>query len=242
MNKYIIACLLAIIFILSIIFIYTSISDKSDITYLRKSVIEKDSLLKVRDGEYTKLVNDTKKNSDLKNEVKDISESTFKDIKDNKEKITSVTGVVVQPKDLKKEDKAQITSNNELYLSSYYPSKDSAFVKYSASVKDSTVNSSWEFFPLKIDVIVTQQKDGIFRARFVGPKWIQVNNLSVNSLPMSKITERNLKFLVGASGGYRFEENDFVVGVSTGLRYKSNIFILNGTSNKIVSLGYLKEL
>ena len=81
----------------------------------------------------------------------------------------------------------------------------------------------------------------MYRARFIGPSWIEAQEVTVNSLPLSPITERKFKFLLGASGGYDFNYRNISAGIYTGFRYKNQIVLVNGNTNKVVSLGYIKE-
>ena len=214
---------------------------KSDLVDYKKTILQKDSLQKIRDGEYTKLVNDLKSSNDLKKYIKEISDSTYQDIKRNKEKPLIITKVTTIPKTIQTIDTVFIDTLGVRTITSYYPNKDSMYIKHTSVIKDKESKNTWEFSPLKLNVIVTQQKDGMYRARFVGPSWIEAQEVTVNSLPLSSITERKFKFLLGASGGYDFNYRNISAGIYTGFRYKNQIVLVNGNINKVVSLGYIKE-
>lgn len=214
---------------------------KSDLVDYKKTILQKDSLQKIRDGEYTKLVNDLKSSNDLKKYIKEISDSTYQDIKRNKEKPLIITKVTTVPKTIQTIDTVYIDTLGVRTITSYYPNKDSMYIKHTSVIKDKESKNTWEFSPLKLNVIVTQQKDGMYRARFVGPSWIEAQEVTVNSLPLSSITERKFKFLLGASGGYDFNYRNVSAGIYTGFRYKNQIVLVNGNTNKVVSLGYIKE-
>ena len=214
---------------------------KSDLVDYKKTILQKDSLQKIREGEYTKLVNDLKSSNDLKKYIKEISDSTYQDIKRNKEKPLIITKVTTIPKTIQTIDTVYIDTLGVRTITSYYPNKDSMYIKHTSVIKDKESKNTWEFSPLKLNVIVTQQKDGMYRARFVGPSWIEVQEVTVNSLPLSPITERKFKFLLGASGGYDFNYRNVSAGIYTGFRYKNKIVLVNGNTNKVVSLGYIKE-
>lgn len=214
---------------------------KSDLVDYKKTILQKDSLQKIRDGEYTKLVNDLKSSNDLKKYIKEISDSTYQDIKRNKEKPLIITKVTTIPKTIQTIDTVYIDTLGIRTITSYYPNKDSMYIKHTSVIKDKESKNTWEFSPLKLNVIVTQQKDGMYRARFVGPSWIEAQEVTVNSLSLSPITERKFKFLLGASGGYDFNYRNVSAGIYTGFRYKNQIVLVNGNTNKVVSLGYIKE-
>ena len=214
---------------------------KSDLVDYKKTILQKDSLQKIREGEYTKLVNDLKSSNDLKKYIKEISDSTYQDIKRNKEKPLIITKVTTIPKTIQTIDTVYIDTLGVRTITSYYPNKDSMYIKHTSVIKDKESKNTWEFSPLKLNVIVTQQKDGMYRARFVGPSWIEAQEVTVNSLSLSPITERKFKFLLGASGGYDFNYRNVSAGIYTGFRYKNQIVLVNGNTNKVVSLGYIKE-
>lgn len=240
-NNLLTLTLIAIIIGLFIYLTFNKIGTDKQISNLKDSILLKDSLKKIRDGEYTKLVNDNKSKSDLEKEVKNSSPQTYKDIKKAKEKIVSNTNISVKPTGKVTRDTVYIDSTGTRRFTSYYPNIDSAFVTHRSVITNSIATNTWEFKPLKLNVIVTQQQDGMYRARLLGPKWIEAQEVTVNSLPMASITEKRFKTLLGASGGYSFNDKDLVVGIYTGFRYKNTIILLNGATNKVVSLGYIQE-
>ena len=214
---------------------------KSDLADYKETILKKDSLEKIRDGEYTKLVNDLKSSNDLEKGIKEISYTTYKDIKNKNEKSLIVTKISTIPKNVQTIDTVYIDTLGVRTITSYYPDKDSMYIKHTSVIKDKESKNTWEFSPLKLNVIVTQQKDGMYRARFVGPSWIEAQEVTVNSIPLSPTTERKFKFLLGASGSYDFNYRNISTGVYTGFRYKNQIVLVNGNTNKVVSLGYIKE-
>lgn len=240
--KYYKLIIVALIFIGAFSFILIQNAGlKSDLVEYKKTILQKDSLEKIREGEYTKLVNDLKSSNDLKKYIKEISDSTYQDIKRNKEKPLIITKVTTVPKTIQTIDTVYIDTLGVRTITSYYPNKDSMYIKHTSIIKDKESKNTWEFSPLKLNVIVTQQKDGMYRARFVGPSWIEAQEVTVNSLPLSPITERKFKFLLGVSGGYDFNYRNVSAGIYTGFRYKNQIVLVNGNTNKVVSLGYIKE-
>ena len=240
--KYYKLIIVALIFIGAFSFILIqNVGLKSDLVEYKKTILQKDSLEKIREGEYTKLVNDLKSSNDLKKYIKEISDSTYQDIKRNKEKPLIITKVTTVPKTIQTIDTVYIDTLGVRTTTSYYPNKDSMYIKHTSIIKDKEAKNTWEFSPLKLNVIVTQQKDGMYRARFIGPSWIEAQEVTVNSLPLSPITERKFKFLLGVSGGYDFNYRNVSAGIYTGFRYKNQIVLVNGNTNKVVSLGYIKE-
>ena len=241
-KKNLVSIILLLMLIGVIIFgIFKSNTFNKQVTDLKKTILSKDSIQKVRDGEYTKLIDDTKTQAELNKEVNTIAKETYKDIKKSGEKIVSNTNISVKPVTKIVIDTVYVDSSGTQKFTSYYPNIDSAFITHKITIQNSLATNSWEFKPLKINVVVTQQKDGMYRARLIGPKWIEAEEVTINGLPMTSVTERKFKYLLGASGGYSFQNNDLVVEVYTGFKYKSQIILLHGETNKVVSIGYIKE-
>lgn len=232
---------LAVIFILLLSLITRESINTSKINSLKETILSKDSLYKVRDGQYTKLVNDTKSKSELTKEVKSELPQTYQDIKKAKENIISHTKVSVAPKSTTTIDTVYIDTLGIQKFDSYYPNKDNYFVKHKSTIDKNVATNLWEFNSLKLDIVVTQQKDGMYRARLAGPEWIEANEVTVNSLPLTPLTERKLKFLLGGSGGYSMNDRNIVLGIYSGIRYKSNIILIHGGTNKVISGGFIKE-
>lgn len=238
--------LIPIILILTVIglivyMLFLEAAHDNRVDQLKTTILANDKLIKVKDGQYTKLVNDQKTLKELKEEVKGISKDVYNEIRNNKETIVNNTGVSVRPVTKTIVDTVFIDSTGTRRFTSYYPNKDSAFVTHRSTIVGNLATNTWDFKPLKINVIVTEQKDGMYRARLIGPTWLEADEVTVNSLPMNSITERKFKYLLGGSGGYDFNSRGISVGVYTGVRYKGNIVLINGATNKVVSIGYIKE-
>ena len=233
---------LIVIIILGVTYFFINqAQNQKEYMALRKEVLAKDSLVKVRDGEFTKLVNDMATKKDLDKIVKEASADAYKDIKGNKEKIINNTGISIRPTTKVRIDTVYVDKNGTRRFTSYYPSIDSSFITHKSVITGNLAENTWEFKPLKLNVVVTQQKDGMYRARLIGPNWIQAEEVTVTSLPMSPMTQKNFKLLLGASGNYSVKEDNFGIGVYAGFRYKDKIILLNGTTNQVVSLGYIQE-
>lgn len=238
-NFLIISAALVILGLLGYIAI-SSINHKKVEHELKRTILKKDYLIKVRDGQYTKLVDDMKTLSDLKKEVKDIDPEVSEDIRKAKEKPIIITTTKVVPVTKTTIDTVYVEGEKDRRIVSYYPNPDSAFVKHTSILTGANSTSTWEFSPLKINVIVTQQKDGMYRARLVGPNWLQAKEVTVNSLPLTPVLEKKLRFVAGVSAGFDFYKNKPNLGVYTGIKYNNTIILLNGATNQVVSVGVVK--
>ena len=233
---------IALLFIIFIIF--SGVRERSfnaEVDELKNTILKKDSLVKVREGEFTKLVNDTKSKKELDREVKGETPKTYEDIKKSKEKIISHTKIKLVPVSKTIVDTVYIDSSGTKKFTSFYPEKNNYFIKNFTTIINNEAKTEWSFTPLKVNIVVTEQKDGMYRARLSGPEWIQAEEVTINSLPLNPVTERKFKFLLGASGGYDFNTRTLPLGVYTGFRVKNKILILNGQTNKVVTIGYIQE-
>lgn len=238
-NFLILAAALVVLGLLGYIVI-SSIDRKNEVKELKRTILLKDSLVKVREGQYTKLVNDMKSSSDLKKEVKEIDPRVSEDIKKAKEKPIMITTTKVVPVVKTTTDTVYVNGETDRKIVSYYPNPDSAFIKHTSVLTGASASSTWEFKPLKLNVIVTQQKDGMYRARLIGPNWLQAEEVTVNSLPLTPVVEKKLRFMAGVGAGFDFYTNKPNLGVYTGIKYNNTIILLNGATNQVVSVGVVK--
>ena len=82
--KYYKLIIVALIFIGAFSFILIqNVGLKSDLVEYKKTILQKKKKKKIREGEYTKLVNDLKSSNDLKKYIKEISKRTYLNIKRN---------------------------------------------------------------------------------------------------------------------------------------------------------------
>jgi hypothetical protein len=89
----------------------------------------------------------------------------------------------------------------------------------------------WSFGKLPLQIVLTEEKRGIWKSRLIGPDWLVVDSMSVNSLPAEQYTEnkeRKLQFMVG--GGYNKSlspngPNSIAVGGGVNLFSNHNILL-----------------
>jgi len=86
-----------------------------------------------------------------------------------------------------------------------YPEDKNPFITWDGSVNKNTAyyKGEWSFGKLPLQIVLTEEKRGLWKTRLIGPDWFKCDSLMVNSLPAEQYTEnkaRKLQFLVG--GGY----------------------------------------
>lgn len=214
---------------------------------LKKSIIENDSLRKEADGRYAKLVDYYNSEKDLKNQLKKSNEELFDVVKKQNERILSLTNVVVSIKSQISEGigSINIEDTNKIDLKLKYPNDGDPFINWIGSVdrRNAFYKGEWSFGRLPLEIVLTEESRGLWKSRLIGPEWLVVDSMTINSLPAKDydpVKPRNLQFLIG--GGYTKSlsptgPDAINVGFGLNLFDKHNI-IINTNTNKEVGLNY----
>lgn len=214
---------------------------------IKKSIIEKDRLVKEKDGTYAKLVDYYNSEKELKNQLKKSNDELFKVIKKQNERILSLTNAVVSLQGQVSEGNGSInsTDTNKIDLNLKYPNDGDPFIHWIGNVdrRNAYYKGEWSFGKLPLQVVLTEEKRGLWKTRLIGPDWLVVDSMMVNSLPPEQFTQlqpRKLQFLVG--GGYTKSlsptgPDAINVGFGLNLFDKHNI-IINTNTNKEVGVHY----
>jgi hypothetical protein len=226
---------------------------KSDreIMELRKSIIASDKLTKEADGRYAKLVNYYASEKDLKNQLKGLNEELFHTIKKQDERLLSITEAIVTLESeltagfgsIDKEDSSKIN------LALKYPTKGDPFIFWDGKLNRLTTeyNGEFTFGKLPIQIVVTEESRGLWKHRIVGPDWLKVDSLSINSLPPEEYaieTPKKLQWMVGGTYTKSFAP---MVPNSIGLNVGVNLFenhnvLVGANSSQQVTVGYYYKL
>jgi hypothetical protein len=214
---------------------------------IKKSIIANDVTVKEKDGQYAKLVDYYKSEKDLKNELKKSNEDLYKTIKKENERILSLTNAVLSLQGMVSEGFGHVDAvdSNLINLTLKYPEDKDPFITWGGSVNKVTsqYKGEWTFGKLPIQIILTEEKRGLWKTRFVGPDWFKADSLIVNSLPAEQYTdkkERNLQLMVG--GGYYKSlspSGPDAVSVGGGISiYDYHNIMLSVNTNKEIGLQY----
>jgi len=97
---------------------------------LKKSIIASDKLVKEADGRYAKLVNYYNSEKDLKNQLKEQNKELYTVIKDQGERLLSITNTIVSLDSKVTEGFGSIddVDTNKINVALRYPSKEDPFV------------------------------------------------------------------------------------------------------------------
>lgn len=155
---------------------------------LRIELIEADSLKKIEEGKYTKLVNYYSTRKDVNASVKKSSPEIHKEIKKGGGKILSNTSMGISLKD--KEEIIPIKNPiDSIYkFTSHYPNDKSPFITYDGklNVRTKKMDTKWTFRTLPINIILTENTNGLWSTYVDAPEFVEINNLYVESLPPTK--------------------------------------------------------
>lgn len=243
--------ILLIILIILIIFLSWKISwirgENEDIVdELKKSIISNDSLVKEAEGRYVKLVNYYNTENDLKEQLKESNKELYNVIKKDGEKILSLTKAIIVLQDQVNSGFGSINSSdtNKINLNLKYPNDIDPFIKWDGSINRKTAyyNGKWSFGHLPLQIVLTEEQRGLWKSRLIGPDWLKVDSMTINSLPNKDYCDNELKklqFLIGAGYIKSLTNQSNAISVGTGVSFngKHNI-LLKATTNKEVGVSY----
>ncbi len=152
---------------------------------LKKEVLAKDTLQKLADGKYSKLVNTFNSTNDLNKILKTELSVIYDSIKNRKEKVLSINQNNITFKPKTNTVIVYVNKDSTYSFTSFYPQKDKYFIKYNGTLdtKSKTVTDDWSFTNFNLNVVMTQRKDGLWDSYLDGPEFLKVNSIKVNSLP-----------------------------------------------------------
>ena len=170
-------------------------------------MIENDSLKKESSGTYAKLINDYNRERDLVNQLKnDTSQlsgnlkKALDNIKDGDEKILQLNSIIATFKPDTTEVIMTVYEKDSTkfnFMDVYPPTDGNYFIKYYGVVDpiNLKITGRWEFKDIALNVIMTETDYGVWNSRLVGPDWLIVNNMEINSLPPKEFTQQKKKWL-----------------------------------------------
>ena len=215
---------------------------------LKKSIIASDVLTKEAEGRYAKLVDYYASKADLSKELKAIDNDLFNIIKNQDERLLNISKAILsfESKIDSGFGKFNVNDTNQIDIALTYPSKDTPFVKWTGYVNKKTAlyKGDWSFDKLPISIIVTEDANGLWKHRIIGPEWFKVDSFSVKSLPPKEyvpIVEKKLQFFVGAN--YLISLANIraagPIGVGVGISYDhTHNFMLNINTAQQLGFGY----
>ena len=213
---------------------------------VKKEIIANDSLVKEKEGQYAKLVDYYNTEKDLKNQLKDSNKELYNTIKKEQEKIIGLTNAIISLE--KKVDSGKVEvdplDTNKLNLTLTYPNNKDPFINWKGSVDKVTsyYRGEWTFGKMPIQIVLTEEKRGLWKTRVVGPEWFKLDSLSVNTLPPDK-KEKSIQFLLG--GGYikSLSNGPDAVSIGGGVNlFGGHNIVLTANTNKELGVNYYYKI
>lgn len=243
------------IFIVLILFVlifqwmlYSNLKGSSEtIDSLKKSIIDSDSLKKEADGQYSKLVNYYSSETELKDQLKESNEDLYKIIKKQEERILSLSSVVytLRSEITKGQGKVDPADTNKIKFSLKYPNDSSPFINWNGSIDRHSqyYYGEWTFGKLPIQISLTEDSRGIWKSRVIGPSWLIVDSLSINSLSPQEYPDKDekpIQFIIGANYLKSLEKDGAAsIGIAGGICIKNqHNILLHATTDKQIGIGY----
>lgn len=204
-------------------------------------MLEMDSLRKVSDGHYQKLVNDLYTEKELIKVLKGENKELADLIAEQKKKLIAYSKIKLTAK--QKKDSVKVASKTEngkevLEFADYYPDKENPFVVYEGVLRDKVLYGGFTFKTFGLDMVITEKSKGLFEVDFKAPEWLELTSLEVHSLPLSPIRVDNFDWYLGTNLGLHFVTYRPVLDLEWGFRYKKSLFGIIGNTNRELKIGY----
>jgi len=219
---------------------------KDQIAQAHQDILKGDKLKKEDDGQYAKLVNYFNTQKELNNQLKEQNLALFKKLKDQDERLLMINQSIISLENEISEGKVDPDpkDSNIINLSLKYPNSGDSFINWKGNIhtKNLTYRGEWTFSKFPLQIILTETSKGLWNTRLIGPSWLVVDSMTVNSLPLDEIVKpieyRSLGWIFGAGYAKSLTNNQGALSVAGGFYYKNNQFVLNAMSNNYVGIHY----
>lgn len=227
---------LLVLIIIFLVFKECNVSKDSDkrVDNLKRTILQNDSLIKEADGEYKKLIDDTKTEKELKKKVK-------KELKKKVKKPLFFNKIKMKLKS--KKDTSKINNDAKGGFKTFklsYPTVKNPILEYEGMLKQDSILGTWKSKPYSVYLYAEQRQDGLFELKTKIPEIIEVTGIEVSTLPIKYEKEKNFRFVGGIGVGYNYETRATNFEATTGLKYKDIIITASANTDKEVKAGVLK--
>jgi len=213
-----------------------------------KVILSMDKTTKESDGQYAKLVNYFNTEKDLNNQLKEQNEDLFRLIKKQDERLLMINNTIVTLEGKVTEGFGSVNKNdtNRIDLKLNYPDEKNSFITWNGFVNRKTAfyKGEFTFGKLPLQIVMTETDRGIWKSRLIGPEWLIVDSMDINSLPLPT-PEKQSKWGLLLGGGFQKSFNQNIpnaLSLSFAVQYKKHTLMVDGNTNKQVGLKYLYRL
>lgn len=213
-----------------------------------KIILSMDKTTKEAQGQYAKLVNYFNSEKDLNRQLKEQNGDLFRLIKNQNERLLMINNTIVtlEGKIVDGFGTINKSDTNKIDLKLNYPNKENSFISWNGFVNKKTAfyKGEFSFSKLPLQIILTETERGIWKSRLIGPEWLIVDSMDINSLPLptpEKISNWSLFFGGGYQKSYRNNiPNAF--SLSLAAQYKRHMLVLDATTNMQLGVRYLYKI
>lgn len=237
---------LAIIGLLVLLLMLQQCNGKRKTKNFQKDLAKNAVLIKEKDGQYAKLVDNVNSERSLRKQFKAENEDLHKQLKDKGERLLyyqSVIASFVPTKDTTILYRDTGSNGSDFIFTLNYP-KENSFITYDGKifVKSSRIQGEWSFDKLPLKIVLTETSTGNWNSRIVGPDYFVVTAMEVEALPPDKMTDvDNIDFIGGLTYGRNMSSQANFAGLNVGARYKRNSLLLFGYTNNTAGATFLRN-
>jgi hypothetical protein len=219
---------------------------KDQISQAQRDILAADRLKKDDDGQYSKLVNFFKTQKELNEQLKKQNIELYERITNQGERLLMINNSIISLKnEISQGDvEPDPVDSSIIKLDLKYPNSSESFINWNGKIhtKNLTYLGEWKFGKLPLQVILTETSKGMWSSKLIGPSWLLVDSMTVNSLPPDKIVKpieyTNLGLVFGGGFFKSLTTNQGAISIGGGIYYKNNVLVLNAMSNNYVGLHY----
>lgn len=207
---------------------------------LKKEKIKNDTLEQINDVQYRRAIADTATERQLRKKI-----DSLKIVVEGKPKEVYITKFVI--KELEVAGETQIM-DSLIKSRGYYPQKDDYFARVDVEIKTKTSETKYnfKFNPIDVSMVISEGKDGVFKADVKVPPFISIGQIDIVALPRETEEDKdkvsNFGFLVGGGAGHDYKTGETFGRVSGDIRYKKFYIGVGAGTNQTIDAGIKIEI
>lgn len=176
--------------------------------------LREDKLIKISNGQYSKLVADSLTKRELSKKIKELGIDLKKALLAQK--------IVIVPRDTIKIIDSIKTTDTTITFLDFYPNKHTPFVTHTTEfkTKDTTAIGIFKFIPISLNLAIGQKEDGTYEVKTKFPEYFDVRSIDVQTLPVQQIKPDNFGILFGADYVKSLDAIKTEIDLNTYLRFK----------------------
>ena len=221
---------------------------RDEIDGANKTILGMDKTTKESEGQYAKLINYFNSEKDLNQQLKEQNEGLYKLIKKQDERLLMINNTIVTLEGKMVEGFGSVNKNdtNKIYLKLTYPTKENSFISWNGYVNRKTAfyKGEFSFSKLPLQIVLTETQRGIWKSRLIGPEWLIVDSMDINSLPLptpAKVSDWGIFFGGGYQKSFKTNISD-AFSLSFATQYKRHMLVFDATTNMQLGLRYLYKI